>query len=76
MTNLNESITLNGTIKNDSTIVWLFEQEKPQRIEFYQETISENFIEVIGYKYDELDRLDLGPKKWFYGKFVKALSEK
>ncbi|MDG2417532.1 MAG: hypothetical protein P8M17_00975 [Saprospiraceae bacterium] len=76
LTNLNESITLNGTIKNDSTIVWLFEQEKPQRIEFYQETISENFIEVIGYKYDELDRLDLGPKKWFYGKFVKALSEK
>lgn len=69
--NPKETITLNGTVKNDSVIVWQFEQEKPQRVEYYQETISEKYIEVIGYKYDELDRLDLGPKKWFYGKFVK-----
>ncbi len=71
LSNLKETITLNGTVKNDSTIVWQFEQEKPQRMEYYQETISEKSIEIIGYKYDELDRLDLGPKKWFYGKFVK-----
>lgn len=71
-----ETITLNGTVKNDSTVVWKFEQEKPQRVEYYQEIISDKSIEVIGYKYDELDRLDMAPKKWFYGKFVKELSKK
>lgn len=71
-----ESITLNGMVKNDSTIVWKFEQEKPQRVEYYQEIISDQFLEIIGYKYDELDRLDLGPKKWFYGKFAKSAPTK
>ena len=69
--NEKETITLNGTIKNDSTLTWSFQQDVPQRIEFYQETISDKFIEVIGYSYDELDRLDLGPRKWYYGKFVR-----
>jgi hypothetical protein len=58
-------------VKNDSTLIWRFRQDKPQKIEYYQETVSGNFIEVIGYTYDELERLDLGPKTWFYGKFVK-----
>lgn len=71
-----ETITFNGIVKNDSTIVWKFEQEKPQRVEYYQEIISDQYLEVIGYKYDELDRLDLGPKKWFYGKFAKTTPTK
>lgn len=69
--NLNETITYEGMVKNDSTLIWRFRQDKPQKIEYYQETVSGNFIEVIGYTYDELERLDLGPKTWFYGKFVK-----
>ncbi|MFK7772366.1 MAG: hypothetical protein AB8F94_09505 [Saprospiraceae bacterium] len=66
-----ETIIFNGTIKNDSTIIWQFEDEKNYRLEYYQETISGNFLEIIGYKYDELNRLNLAPKKWFYGKFAK-----
>lgn len=69
--NPKETIIFNGTVKNDSTIVWQFEDEKNYRMEYYQETISGNFIEIIGYKYEELNRLNLAPKKWFYGKFAK-----
>jgi hypothetical protein len=45
-------------------------------MEYYQETISANSIEIIGYEYTDLDRLDLAPKKWFYGKYQKDLPKK
>ncbi len=62
-----------GMVKNDSTLVWKFAVEGSQKMEYYQETISENFIEIIGYEYTDLDRLDLAPLKWFYGKYKKEL---
>ncbi|MFK8006612.1 MAG: hypothetical protein AB8H03_09585 [Saprospiraceae bacterium] len=71
-TNQKETIVFNGKVKNDSTIVWQYEDEKNYRMEYYQETISGNFLEIIGYKYDEFNRMNLAPKKWFYGKFAKA----
>ena len=57
-------------------MVWIFKEEGTQKMEYYQETISDNFIEIIGYEYTDLDRLDLAPKKLYYGKYMKGLPKK
>lgn len=67
----NETIIHEGSIQNDSTIIWQSHQEQPQKIEYFQETVTDKYYEIIGYGYYQDDRLDLAPETWFYGKYLK-----
>ncbi len=68
-----ETIMHKGSTKGDHTIIWQSNQKSPQRIEYFQETISDQFYEIIGYGYYEGDDTKLTPKLWFYGKYERIM---
>ncbi|MEM6964134.1 MAG: hypothetical protein AAF573_05160 [Bacteroidota bacterium] len=66
-----ETIIHEGSTQNDSTIVWQSRQEKPQKIEYFQETVTDEYYEIIGYGYYEGHDLNLSPEYWYYGKYAR-----
>lgn len=66
-----ETIIHNGKTEGDDTIIWYSNQTAPQKIEYFKETVGEQFYEIIGYGYYEGDNIDLSPRLWFYGKYAR-----
>ena len=67
----NETIIHHGKTSGKETIIWHSEQQNPQKIEYFQETVGEQFYEIIGYGYYAGDDINLAPKLWFYGKYER-----
>lgn len=67
----NETIIHEGSVRDENTIIWQSRQENPQRIEYFQETVTDTEYEIIGYGYYQGHRTDLGPQTWYYGKYIK-----
>ncbi|MEM8908639.1 MAG: hypothetical protein AAGD05_12385 [Bacteroidota bacterium] len=66
-----ELIVHKGSLKDAQTIIWQSQQEAPQKIEYFQERVSEKYYEIIGYGYYDGDDTDLSPRLWFYGKYER-----
>ena len=66
-----ETIIHEGSLRGKNTIIWQSQQEDPQRIEYFQETVSDSTYEIIGYGYYEGHRTDLAPQTWFYGNYIR-----
>jgi len=66
-----ETIIHSGSTEGKSTIIWQQKQTSPQRVEYFYETVSEQFYEIIGYGYYAGDDPSLSPKLWFYGKYER-----
>jgi len=71
----NETVVHYGKTRGEKTIIWQQKQLEPQRIEFFQETVNDQFYEIIGYGYYEGDNIDLTPRLWFYGKYERQNKE-
>jgi len=66
-----ETIIHIGSTEGKETIIWQSNQSSPQKIEYFYETVDEQFYEIIGYGYYEGDDTSLSPKLWFHGKYAK-----
>ena len=67
----NETIIHEGILENENTIIWHSENASPQKVEYFQETVSNQFYEIFGYGYYEGDDISLSPRLWFYGKYQR-----
>ena len=66
-----EKVIHTGTTRGNNTIIWQQQQNSPQRIEYFQETVDQTFYEIIGYGYYEGDDTNLSPRLWFYGRYER-----
>jgi hypothetical protein len=60
-----------GYLKDKHTIIWQRQEKNPQKVEYFHETVEENFYEIIGWGYYEGDDLELSPRLWFYAKYER-----
>ena len=67
----NEIIVHKGSAPNDHTLIWQRNENKPQRIEYFLETVSEQVYEIIGYGYYEGHNIKKTPLYWFHGKYER-----
>ena len=58
-----------GSTPNAETIVW--QSDTSQRTEYFYETVTQEYYEIIGYGYYGNDDTSLSPKLWFYGKYER-----
>ena len=66
----NETIIHKGEYEGN-TIIWSRDENSPQRVEYFKETVLENSYEILGWGYYEGDDLSLSPKLWFYAKYQR-----
>lgn len=64
---------LEGTVRDATTIIWKNTPKGNEKTYYFQETVQDGFIELLGYEYGENERRDLGPTVWYYGKYMKSL---
>ena len=65
----NDTVIHEGSTPNKETIVW--QSNKSERIEYFYETVTKDYYEIIGYGYYGNDDTSLSPKLWFYGKYER-----
>ncbi|MCK8523556.1 hypothetical protein M0D21_18375 [Aquimarina sp. D1M17] len=66
-----ETVIHKGTTEGENTIIWQRNERNPQKIEYFKETVSPKFYEIIGWGYYEGDDTNLSPKLWFYAKYER-----
>ena len=66
-----ETIIHEGSTDGPTTIIWQSNQSSPQKIEYFYESVDEQFYEIIGYGYYDGDDISLSPRLWFYGKYAR-----
>ena len=66
-----ETIIHEGSTPSPNTIIWQSHQDSPQKIEYFQETVSADFYEIIGYGYYVGDDATVSPRLWFYSKYER-----
>ncbi|AXT20837.1 hypothetical protein D7030_11255 [Flavobacteriaceae bacterium AU392] len=67
----NDTVIHEGSTPNKETIIWQSNKTSPQRIEYFHETVTKDYYEIIGYGYYDNDDTTLTPKLWFYGKYER-----
>ncbi len=60
-----------GSTDGPNTIIWQSQQDKPLKVEYFYESISNDTYEIIGYGYYDRDDTKLMPRLWFYGSYDK-----
>lgn len=68
-----ETVIHEGSLEGEQTIIWQRNNQSPQKIEYFRETVAEDVYEIIGYGYYENDDSTLMPKYWFYGRYEKQI---
>ena len=66
-----ETVIHKGSLDGKSTIIWQRQEQNPQRVEYFRETVLENTYTIIGWGYYEGDDLNLMPRYWFYGDYKR-----
>ncbi|WP_271765543.1 hypothetical protein [Aquimarina algiphila] len=66
-----ETVIHSGNTEGDNTIIWERNEKTPQKIEYFKETVSDRFYEIIGWGYYQNDNPSKSPKLWFYAKYEK-----
>lgn len=62
-----ETIIREGTMDGPETIIWQRNEQNPQKIEYFRETVSGDTYTVLGWGYYEGDDTSLMPRYWYYG---------
>ncbi len=60
-----------GSTIGKSTIIWQSNETNPVKKEYFKETVSEEYYEIIGYGYYGDDDTSLTPRLWFYSKYKR-----
>lgn len=67
-----EQVIHQGSIPEDSVIVWERSLNNPTKIEYFYETVSENTYSILGWGYYGDDDPKLRPKTWFYAEYFRT----
>ncbi|WP_109302179.1 hypothetical protein [Aquimarina sp. AU474] len=70
-----ETVIHTGSTEGDYTIIWQRNEQKPQKIEYFKETVSSDSYEIIGWGYYQNDDPKLSPPLWFYAKYKKQFQK-
>ncbi|MDY8135199.1 hypothetical protein [Aquimarina sp. 2201CG5-10] len=70
-----ETVIHKGYTEGKHTIIWQRDEKSPQKIEYFKETVSQDFYEIIGWGYYQGDDTNLSPRLWFYSKYKRQKSE-
>ena len=62
-----ETVIYKGSTDGPETIIWQRNEQNPQKIEYFRETISGDKCTVLGWGYYEGDDTSLMPRYWYYG---------
>jgi hypothetical protein len=62
-----ETVIHRGSTEGPETIIWQRNETEPQKIEYFQETVSGDRYTILGWGYYEGDDTSLMPKYWYYG---------
>jgi len=68
----NETVIHEGSTEGEHTIIWKRNEQNPQRVEYFMETVQANTYEIIGWGYYEGDDLSKMPKNWFYAQYQRV----
>ncbi len=66
-----ETVMHKGSTEDNNTIIWQRNEKDPQKIEYFKETVSQQFYEIIGWGYYQGDDPKLSPRLWFYSKYER-----
>ncbi len=66
-----EMVIHNGSTEEENTIIWWRNEKSPQRIEYFKETVSKDFYEIVGWGYYQGDDIKRSPPLWFYAKYQR-----
>lgn len=69
----NETIVHEGATNGLAMIIWQREEEKPQKIEYFVETVTYDSYEIVGWGYYEGDDKNLAPRYWYYGDYSRVV---
>ena len=67
-----EVVVHQGSIRGRHTILWERSEENPRRVEFFQETVEKEKYQILGWGYYEGDDLNLSPRMWFLGEYLRV----
>lgn len=68
----NETVIHEGSTEGENTIIWQRNEQNPQRVEYFKETVLPNTYEILGWGYYEGDDQSKMPKTWFYAQYHRA----
>lgn len=71
----NETVIHQGATEGENTIIWQRNEQHPQRVEYFKETVLANSYEIIGWGYYEGDDLSQMPKTWFYAQYQRVADD-
>lgn len=66
-----ETIIHRGELEGESTIIWQRELRNPLKIEYFRETVENDFYKIIGWGYYGNDNPSLSPRIWYVGDYNK-----
>ena len=66
-----ETVIHHGITEGNRTIIWQRNEDSPQKIEYFKETVSDTSYHIIGWGYYQGDDTKLSPKLWFYAKYQR-----
>jgi len=67
-----DTVIHDGYLETENTIIWQRKEKSPQKVEYFRETVDEQFYEIIGWGYYSKDDLSLSPPFWFHGKYERV----
>ncbi len=66
-----ETIIHQGKMRGKETIIWSSYKKIPLKREYFQETVTADSYEIIGYGYYDDDDEGQTPRLWFYGNYAR-----
>lgn len=66
-----ETIIFQGSLVEPGTIIWQRNEQNPQKIEYFRETVSGDRYTIMGWGYYEGDDISLMPHYWYYGLYYR-----
>ncbi|MCH2081906.1 MAG: hypothetical protein MK226_05910 [Saprospiraceae bacterium] len=67
-----DTVIHEGSMDGPETIIWQRNEQSPQRIEYFRETVRADSYTIIGWGYYEGDDPTLMPKYWFFGDYKRV----
>lgn len=64
-----ETVIHSGTLEGPHTIVWQRNEQNPQRIEYFRETVEGDRYTILGWGYYDGDDTNRMPRYWYYGQY-------
>ncbi|MCB0632530.1 MAG: hypothetical protein KDD15_22480 [Lewinella sp.] len=66
-----ETVIHHGSTDGPNTIIWQRNEQNPQRIEYFRETVEKDRYTILGWGYYEGDDTTRMPRYWYYGLYTR-----